>query len=75
MKAYQIKINGENFSVPFEHHSECLVMLAKMDFDNDATISVEEVEIKPGECYRDGNTIICDSIIRGCYFNHHKESI
>ena len=75
MKAYQIKINGEKFSIPFTHHDECLVMLAKMDFENDAVISVEEVEIKSGDYYREGNTIICDSIIRGCYYNDHAEHI
>ena len=75
MKAYQIKVDGENFSLPFEHHKECLTLLSKVDFENVKTVLIEVIEIKSGDYYRDGNTIICDGIIRGCYYNDNIEHI
>lgn len=72
MRAYQIKVNGNNYSLPFAHNNDVLVMLARMA---DETTTVEEVEIKAGETYRDGNTVIRDGIIRGVYYNNHAEHI
>ena len=77
MRAYQIKVNGENFSLPFTHNNDVLVMLAKRA---DETTTVEEVKINVGDHYRCGNVIyqkdeVFKGVVRGCYYNDHAEHI
>lgn len=80
MKAYQIKINNENFSLPFDNNKHCLIALAKLNFEDVRVVDVEEVEIKTGDLFRSGNTIFeKDSVyvgtVKGCYYREHKEHI
>lgn len=80
MKAYQIKVNGENFSLPFTHHEECLKLLSKVNFEDVKTVLVEVVEIGVGEYYRSGNVVymkddVYKGVVKGCYYNDHAEHI
>jgi hypothetical protein len=75
MKAYQIKINGQKYSLPFVNNLECLRMLAKLKLESAVTVVIEEVKIKPGDAYRDGNTIFVDDFVRGCYYRDNEECI
>lgn len=77
MRAYQIKVNGNNYSLPFAHNNDVLVMLARMA---DETTTVEEVEIGVGDYYRNGNVIymkddIFKGVVKGVYYKDHAESI
>ena len=77
MRAYQIKVNGKPFSLPFVHNDDALVMLARMADEN---TTVEEVEIGVDDYYRNGNVIYqkddaSKGIVRGVYYKDHAESI
>lgn len=74
MKAYQVKLKGKNFGVPFVSYDEMMKMLAKLK-DYETATTVQMVDIKPGESFREGNTIIRDGIIEGVYYNNHAEHI
>lgn len=80
MKAYQIKVNGNNFSNPFEHHEECLQLLAKVNFEEVETVLIEAVELQVNDYYRVGNVVyqkddVYKGVVRGCYFADHAEHI
>lgn len=70
MRAYQVKVDGKNFSLPFVNGTEALKMLERLE-----NASVEMVEVKADDYYRDHNTIIHNGIIRGVYYDHHAERI
>lgn len=80
MRAYQIKVNGENFSIPFAHHEECIKLLPKVNFEEADTILIEAVEVKVNDYYRAGNVVyqkddVYKGVVRGCYFADHAEHI
>ena len=74
MRAYQIKVKGENFGVPFIHYNEMTQMLDNLK-DYETMTTVQMVEIKTGDAYRDGNTIFVDNIVKGVYCTHHPENM
>ena len=74
MRAYQIKVKGKNFGVPFARYNDMVQMLDKLK-DHETTVTIQMLETKTGDAYRDGNTIIVDGIIRGVYYNDQPEHI
>ena len=74
MRAYQIKLKGKNFGVPFARYNDMVQMLDKLK-DHETTVTIQMLETKTGDAYRDGNTIIVDGIIRGVYYSDQPEHI
>lgn len=74
MRAYQIKVKGKNFGVPFIRYNEMTQMLDNLK-DYETMTTVQMVEIKAGDSYREGNTIFTDNIVSGVYCTHHPENL
>ena len=72
MKAYQIKLKGQEFGVPFARYNDMVQMLDKLK-EHETTVTIQMVETKTGDAYRDGNNIIVDGIIRGVYCTEQPE--
>lgn len=80
MRAYQIKVNGNNYSLPFEHHEDMMKLLPKVNFEDAQTVLIEAIEIGVGDYYRTGNVIymkdeVFKGVVKGVYYKDHKESI
>lgn len=79
MRAYQVKLKGQNFGVPFIHHNEMKQMLDKMK-DQETMITVQMVEIVVDDYYRTGNVIymkdeLNKGVVKGFYNKDQAESI
>lgn len=74
MRAYQIKVKGKNFGVPFIHYNEMTQMLDSLK-DQETMTTVQMVDLKAGDAYREGNTIFTDNIVSGVYCTHNPENL
>lgn len=80
MRAYQIKVNGKPFSLPFTHQQDCITLLSKVSLEDVQTILIEAVEIQVGDSYRAGNVVykkdeMLKGVVNGCYYSDHAEHI
>lgn len=79
MRAYQVKLKGQNFGVPFVHYEELKQMLDKLK-DQETMVTVQMLEIGVGDYYRHGNIIymqdeLLKGVVKGVYYKDHAESI
>ena len=79
MKAYQIKVKGKEFGVPFIHYNEMTQMLDKLK-DYETTVTIQMLEIGVGEQYRNGNVIymqdeLLKGVVKGAYREGQPEHI
>jgi len=80
MRAYQIKVNGKPFSLPFTHHQDCIALLSKTKLEDVQAILIEAVEIGVGDSYRTGNVVyrkdeVFKGVVSGCYYSDHPEHV
>lgn len=79
MRAYQVKLKGQNFGVPFVHYEEMKQMLDKLK-DQETMVTVQMLEIGVGDYYRTGNVIymkdeLFKGVVQGVYRKDQPESI
>lgn len=73
MRAYQIKLKGKNFGVPFTHYNEMVQMLDKLK-DHETTVTIQMLEIGVGDYYRNGNVIYMqDELLKGVVKGAYRE--
>ena len=73
MRAYQIKVKGKEFGVPFIHYNDMVKMLDKLK-DYETTITIQMLEIGVGEQYRNGNVIyMLDDLQKGVLQGAYRE--
>ena len=71
MKAYQIKVKGKNFGVPFIHYNDMAKMQGKLK-DYETTLTIQMLEIGVGDSYRNGNVVYMldeyqKGVVQGAY--------
>ena len=79
MRAYQIKLKGKSFGVPFVHYNEMVQMLDKLK-DHETTVTIQMLEIGVGDYYRNGNVIymqdeLFKGVVKGAYREGQPEHI
>ena len=79
MRAYQIKVKGKAFGVPFIHYNDMLKALDKLK-DHETTVTIQMLEIGVGEQYRNGNVIymldeLQKGVVQGAYREEQPERI
>lgn len=79
MRAYQIKLKGKNFGVPFTHYNEMAQMLDKLK-DHETTVTIQMLEIGVGDQYRIGNVVymlddLQKGVVQGAYRQGQPEYI
>lgn len=73
MRAYQIKVKGKNFGVPFIHYNDMVQMLDKLK-DYETMITIQMLEISVGDYYRNGNVIYMqDELLKGVVKEAYRE--
>ena len=73
MRAYQIKLKGKNFGVPFIHYNDMVQMLDKLK-DHETTVTIQMLEISVGDYYRNGNVIYMqDELLKGVVQGAYRE--
>ena len=73
MRAYQIKLKGQNFGVPFARYNDMVQMLDKLK-DHETTVTIQMLEIGIGDYYRNGNVIyMLDELHKGVVQGAYRE--
>ena len=73
MRAYQIKLKGKNFGVPFAIYNDTVKMLDKLK-DHETTLTIQMLEIGVGDQYRNGNVIyMMDELLKGVVQGAYRE--
>lgn len=73
MRAYQIKLKGKNFGVPFANYNDMVKLLDKLK-DFETTLTIQMLEIGVGEQYRNGNVVyMLDDLQKGVVQGFYRE--
>ena len=73
MRAYQIKLKGKNFGVPFANYNDMVKMQDKLK-DFETTLTIQMLEIGVGDQYRNGNVIyMLDDLLKGVVQGAYRE--
>jgi hypothetical protein len=73
MRAYQIKLKGKNFGVPFARYNDMVQMLDNLK-DHETTVTIQMLEIGVGDQYRNGNVIyMLDELLKGVVQGSYRE--